>query len=571
MNRILSILLCCCIFLSVFALADCQHGLPDNELLNVLILSGKNNHDWQKTTPLLIRILKDSKLFTVQITEKPDTLSYNTFKKYDLIISNWNSWPDNNLRMSVRWEDNFVKYVNEGGGALFFHAGASSFYSWEDYHRIGIGRWGQKTTHGTPTKGCVYVLDQSHPITEGMRSFYITDEIWEKTDIYPEAKVIGSLSATDVKDGHPVDVPALFVNQTGKGRSFYTIMGHDERALLNSGFQIILLRAAQWCANRKVTIELPYELKEMKSRTENQLSWNETDTSFALINHSEIIWKFNYNNRFGKPYFHPLTVNRSVLTCVAPPDHPWHQGLWFSWKYINSVNYWEYMSNFSSPETGYKSEGITEIEKKVITTNPDFSADIRMKLNYHPVDGNRVMTEERVMHISSPFSDGSYYIDEDHLFNSLTDSLVLDRTPVIGEPGGQSWGGYAGLSIRYNQDLTSPDKLAPTDSTNCRKCKWFYMGFNSITGEKAGISILQHPQYTTSSSSWYVIEDQKIPFYYYSPAVLFDGKIILNKSEELLLKYRVWILPGSIGREGIQAKYDEYLNNTYQLNQKPIK
>ena len=29
------------------------------------------------------------------------------------------------------------------------------------------------------------------------------------------------------------------------------------------------------------------------------------------------------------------------MTADRPPDHIWHHGLWFSWKFINKVNYWE--------------------------------------------------------------------------------------------------------------------------------------------------------------------------------------------------------------------------------------
>jgi type 1 glutamine amidotransferase len=560
MNIILSILLINFTSLSLFAATESSYGPAGDELIRVLILSGKNNHNWQKTTPLLIRIFKDSQLFTTQITEVPDTLSYDDLKRYDLVVSNWNSWPDNNLRFSNNWESDFLRYVNEGGGALFFHAGASSFYDWDAYHRVGIGRWGKDTRHGVPTIGRVYGFDQSHPVTEGMRDFYIMDEIWENTDIYPEAKVIGSMSAKDKKDGHLIDVPSVFVNETGKGRSFYTILGHDERALLNTGLQTLLLRAGQWCTGRKVTIKLPPELKETKSRSKDKLNWNETDSTLTLCNHSGIIWQLNYNNRFGKPYFHPLAANHTILTCVSPSDHPWHLGLWFSWKFINGINYWEYMSTLNSPETGYKSEGITEIEKKEITCNTDFSANIYMKLNYHPINGNPVLAEDRNLHISSLFSDGSYFIDEEHTFNALSDSVILDRTPISGEQGGQSWGGYAGLSIRYNQDFTSPEILTTFNSANCRKCNWLYMGFNSLTGERTGISILLHPEFTTSSASWYVIEDQNIPFYYFSPAVLFDHKIILRKGEILHLKYRIWILPGVYTKEKIQEKFDQYVN-----------
>jgi len=558
MHKVFLFILFGCFGLTVFSAPDNSFAPVKDGPIKVLILSGKNNHEWQKTTPVLIRIFKDAKLFEVSMTEKPETLSYNDWKKYNLVVSNWNTWPDNKIRLSNQWESDFERYANEGGGVLAIHAGASSFYDWEPWHRFGIGRWGKDTHHGAPTRGKVYGFDQNHPITKGMRPFYIMDEIWEKTDIYPGSKTIGSLSATDGKDGHPIDVQSVFVSQTGKGRSFFTTLGHDERALLNSGLQTLLLRAAQWCTGREVTIGLPAELK-MKNALKDQFQWNQTDTSLTLSNHAEIIWQYNYNNRLGKPYFHPLTVNHSDLTCVSPPDHPWHLGLWFSWKFINGINYWEYLNDFKSPETGFKSEGITEIVSKKIVTNPDFSSDIRMEFTYHPVNGKPVLAEERNLHVSPPFPDGSYYINEEHLFRSLTDSVLLDRTPITGEPGGQSWGGYAGLSIRFNQDYTSPQIITSADSILCPKCSWLYMGFDNLTGGKAGMAVFQHPKFTTNPANWYVINDPKIPFYYYSPAILFDNKIVLKMGETLTLKYRIWMLPGAVTKDKLQEKFEQYL------------
>jgi hypothetical protein len=87
------------------------------------------------------------------------------------------------------------------------------------------------------------------------------------------------------------------------------------------------------------------------------------------------------------------------------------------------------------------------------------------------------------------------------------------------------------------------------------------MGFNTLTGEKAGICMLQNPEFTTSTTSWYVINDPDIPFFYYSPAVLYDGKIVLKKGKDLHLKYRVWLLPGENGKEELEKKYDEYVKN----------
>jgi len=530
------------------------------DLTNVLILSGKNNHEWQKTTPLLARIYKESGLFKVTITESPDTLSYNDLIKFDVLVSNWNTWPENDLRLSEKWESDFLKYVNEGGGVVSLHAGASSFYSWNEYHRIGIGRWGKETKHGKAQTGKIEGFDQSHPITKGFKNFYITDELWESTEIYPGVKALASVSAIDQTDSHSINGPAAFVNQTGKGRSFFTILGHDERALLNSGLQAMVIRGTQWAAKKKVTYSLPSDFCDKTVQENTNLNWERSDSTFSLLSNSNIIWKFNFNDRFGKPYFHPVTVNNSILTCVSPPDHPWHLGLWFSWKFINGVNYWEYLNDFKSDETGYKSAGVTKIQKINTIKNSDYSAEIQIELQYNPADEDAVMKENRNIHISAPLTDGSYYIDHDFEFKPLSDEIILDRTPIVGEPESQSWGGYSGLSVRFSQNFASPLIIAPSDSQNYRKNNWLYMGFRTLNGDNAGIAMFPDLKYSTPTMSWYLFNDPQIPFFYYSPAVLYDGKIILKKGQTLQLKYRVWILSGKTGNSSLDKKYDQYLN-----------
>jgi len=527
--------------------------------VRVLILSGKNNHEWSKTTPLLQRIYIETRLFTAAVTDEPDTLDFNSFKRYDVIVSNRNTWPDNDIRMTPEWEKDFMQYIREGGGAVFIHAGASSFYTWEDYHSIGIGRWGKETSHGKPQRGKVYGFDQDHPITRGVIDFFIVDELWEKTDIHPDAIPIASISWSDETDGHKADEKALFTCQTGKGRSFYTILGHDERALLNTGLQTLLIRGTLWVAGREKMPELQQELaaRDQENRT---LSWEKTDTSFCLKNGVHPVWKFNFNNRYGRPYFHPVSASGTILTCVDPPDHPWHIGLWFCWKFINKVNYWEFLDEFKTEKTGYRSAGITEIKNISFKNNDDFSAEIEMDISYHPDGGENVLTEKSVIAISPPSDNGSYYIDYDNTYTAVVEEVILDRTPVTTEPGGRTWGGYAGLSVRFSQDFTDPFIIAPTDSADYKKNSWVYMGFNTLTGDTAGMSIIQDPGFTTTNTSWYIIRTPDIPFFYYSPAVLYDGKIILNKGDQLHLKYRVCIIPGKTGREELEKKYNEYVN-----------
>jgi type 1 glutamine amidotransferase len=543
---------------NIILLWSCETNNNESQI-RILILSGRNNHEWSKTTPLLSEIYRKSKLFSVNITERPDTLNYNSFKQFDIIISNWNTWPGNDTRLSSEWEVDFVRFVNEGGGVVFIHAGASSFYGWEDYHKIGTGRWGKETNHGKPQKGRVCQLSHNHPVTEGLKDFYITDELWKKTDIHPDATPLASVSWTDELTGEQFKENAVFTTRFGKGRSFYTILGHDERAMLNSGFQTLLLRGTIWAAGREDKTPVPAELQTINNTKDSGLVFNRTDSTISLVKGQNIIWQYNFNNRYGKQYFHPVNAGTSTLTCVSPPDHPWHMGLWFSWEFINGINYWEYLNDYKSEKTGYRSAGTTRIKDMKFSEGKDFSADISLNILYQPDGGTAVMSELCNLHISPPSAE-SYYIDFDHTFNPLTGEVVLDRTPISGEPDGQSWGGYSGLSVRFSQDYTFASIIAPDTTNKHRKNPWVYMSFKTLTGKDAGIIIIKDPKYTTEVTSWYIINNPAIPFYYYSPAVIYDGKITLKKGEKLQLRYRVWILSGKPVLEDLDSKYVEYIN-----------
>jgi len=173
------------------------------------------------------------------------------------------------------------------------------------------------------------------------------------------------------------------------------------------------------------------------------LEWKETDTSIALTNNDKIVWRFNYSVSEPKPYFHPLSLmDGTILTWNNPPDHIWHHALWFSWKYINGINYWEPNDREKGTYAGVTEWGNVDIEQY-----DDHSASINMDLQYHPAGESNVMTERRTVLISAPDSAGQYTIAWTSTFTAV-EKIILDRTPITGQKDGVSWGGYAGLSLR---------------------------------------------------------------------------------------------------------------------------
>ncbi len=59
--------------------------------LRVLLISGQNNHDWKRTTPVIKKFLEKSGYIKVSVTEKPHQLTQADFKDVDVIVSNWNT------------------------------------------------------------------------------------------------------------------------------------------------------------------------------------------------------------------------------------------------------------------------------------------------------------------------------------------------------------------------------------------------------------------------------------------------------------------------------------------------
>jgi hypothetical protein len=60
----------------------------------VLLISRKNNHEWQNTSPTFLQILEEKGFFKVDITEMPDTLKASVLNNYQVIASNWKAFSE---------------------------------------------------------------------------------------------------------------------------------------------------------------------------------------------------------------------------------------------------------------------------------------------------------------------------------------------------------------------------------------------------------------------------------------------------------------------------------------------
>ena len=281
------------------------------------------------------------------------------------------------------------------------------------------------------------------------------------------------------------------------------------------------------------------------------LSWTRTETSLALSNDGKTVWCLVFDPAQPKSYFHPLaTLDGRVLTGFEPKDHPWHRGLWWSWKYINGLNYWE-----ENPATR-TSEGVTALTRAQVDPADGFGADAVLHFSYHPPGKPAVMTERRRLTITPPDAAGTYVIDWTSEFIAAGATVKLERT-VPPHQGGPGYGGYAGLSLRFppgsedHRFLTSKGK----PGVHGQPARWV-----DLSGPSGGIAILDHSENLRHPTPWYLSD--KPGMLYCGPALLFNETLELEPRQSITLSYRIIVHSKPLAPEKLDAQWHAFTGTT---------
>lgn len=279
------------------------------------------------------------------------------------------------------------------------------------------------------------------------------------------------------------------------------------------------------------------------------------DTGLALVHKAAAlpVWRAVCDPAQRMPYVYPLaTVDGTGLTANAPADHVWHHSLWFAWKYINGVTYWEPQEN-----AGKHAAGLTHIKSASFRRGDDFSARVAMAIEYAPAGQPPVLREARVMEFTAPTADGSYAIDWDTTFTVGEADITLDRTP----PKAAS-GGYAGLSLRFPKGTTGWSFLTSEGAKsaaegNGKSARWVDFSGPSTKGPVAGVAIFDHPANPRHPTSWYLNEGHP----YFSPALIYHEPMTLPAGAEMRLRYRVLVHNGAGDAAALEREWKCFAKN----------
>jgi type 1 glutamine amidotransferase len=174
--------------------------------------------------------------FTATLSSDAAALEATSLKQYDAVYLNntvGDIFPTPELRAA------FAAFIANGGGLVGNHGASVASEKWSEFGDI-LGARG--ASHREPTEKATLVIeDRTHPITRAFdgKPFEYTDEFYRLQAPYARDKVRVLLSidtlATNMTQGRCFgqcfrddnDYPVAWIRQHGKGRVFYTSLGHN--------------------------------------------------------------------------------------------------------------------------------------------------------------------------------------------------------------------------------------------------------------------------------------------------------------------------------------------------------
>jgi len=201
--------------------------------------------------PLSKQILTDlgerSGLFVITATDDCSLLSREQLKTFDAVVF----YTTGELPISDEQKTAFLDFIKSGKGFVGIHSATDTFYKWPEYGELVGGYFDGHPWHQDVT---VKVEDNHHPATRHLeKSFRIKDEIYQmKNFSRGRVNVLMSLDTTSVDLTLPTvhrtdkDFALAWYREYGKGRAFYTALGHRPEVWQDERFQKHLIGALRW-------------------------------------------------------------------------------------------------------------------------------------------------------------------------------------------------------------------------------------------------------------------------------------------------------------------------------------
>jgi type 1 glutamine amidotransferase len=189
--------------------------------------------------------------FSVDVTQDCAKLNAADLRQYDAVVF----YTTGELPIADQQKADLQAFVEDGKGFVGIHSATDTFYKWPWYGTM-IG--GYFDGHPWTQKVTIKVDDPKHPSTKHLgASFEIDDEIYQfKEWSRSYVQVLLSLDPASIDltqkgvKRTDKDFGISWTRTQGKGRVFYTALGHRPEVWQDARFQQHLVEGIRWATSR---------------------------------------------------------------------------------------------------------------------------------------------------------------------------------------------------------------------------------------------------------------------------------------------------------------------------------
>ena len=248
----------------------------------------------------------------------------------------------------------------------------------------------------------------------------------------------------------------------------------------------------------------------------------------------------------NKPYLSPLlTASGKHVTRGFPmeripgeaTDHPHQRGMWIGYEHLSGENMWEIDPADPQPHSGK-----IQFQKVIETHDGEKSGGFTITAQWLNEDSKPVIDETLSLTFYAQPADSRMF-DVDLRLKAIKLSTFEDaRDGLIGFRLAHAFAEDHGGKVVNAEGIQGADKIEGTHSN------WIDWQ-TDLDGEKVGLAVMNHPANHRAPTAWRLKPFGLVfanPFAqrYYDKSRS-DGSMSLQPSDELRLRYRVFIHPGN--------------------------
>jgi len=249
---------CILVIIAVFsALSTVQSATPQNK--HLLVIGEEKGYRHESVSHAMATIerlgtetgLWDSTLRTDTEALTKKKLEYNAknLTNFDAVLF----FTGGDLEMDAQQKSDFLSFIHDDGkGFIGIHSAAITFVDWPEYGEM-IGGYYDEHPWGT-FDAPIIVEDPAFPgMQQWPKSFVLRDEIYQMRNYSRDkVRVLMRLDAARIDVGNKNvhrtdrDFAVTWAKMYGKGRVYYTTLGHVQDNWDKPEFQKMLIEAIKW-------------------------------------------------------------------------------------------------------------------------------------------------------------------------------------------------------------------------------------------------------------------------------------------------------------------------------------